>query len=892
MPPPPPAITAYHEAIQTPRVSFIDPELAAAEVARHPVMGTPLVSSGGFALTYKLTNKHSGNKWAVRVFKTYIVDRQERYAQISRYIEQEPADYFVPIKYFARGIRVEGNLQPITSMPWVEGETLSRYLTTRYQNSQVLVALADEFKRVIDDLERRKIAHGDLSHLNIVVRNTGHIVLVDYDGMYVPALAGRESAENGNASFQHPGRRSANFDATLDRFSAIVIYLALQAISRAPRLYNKDDAADQLLFSRTDFLQPDQSKVLRQISALPELRTLVDRFRQICRTAFSNVPTLSAFLSGQQLTLPISVAPAPPSQPQQLSKKAIDATDIRTLRANFGNVVTIVGRVIDSWSGVAHGSGARYLFLNFGFDRGNRFTLIYWPDGLRLAEAQRRNPLGYKNKWVRVTGLLQEYRGNPQIVYDEHVTVKVVPAAEAKQLIGLPSSRLQPNSAHSAAAPANRHITPGVFSPPPLPGPIGGPVRPVPPPPNTLTIKPGFSNPTNSSIRTPGIPSGAPSLPLSSQPSIFPPAQQPAQSLQPTGTTLPQISVTAPTPASLSQLSSVAPSSASVANSTGSPSGNVSGSSIAQPLGPAPSHTVSAQPVVSKPAPTATATHAGRRSPSLVLAGGTVFILITLMLALLIICFVLATVPAYLNSLSREPSFQTATESSGFIPSVTSAQVDAANSTSTLSPTTVPPTKTRRPSPTATPTVIRIVTRTTKNVNLRRGPGTTFAVVTILDPDTDVVVMERMQDGSWYHVAVLSSQTEGWLHSSTLDLSPQVLAVSTAAALPTMSGPVATPIGPNPFPSATIEPIALNTAVPQPGGLPGGAIVVACVPAGGVINVKNVQSWWVERFRGDNIRDAGNGDWGKYMPPGGRGIYWARDGSGPYVFCEGVDFWN
>src|SRR5437773_7996338 len=106
-----PTILDYLSAVQSPRISFTDPLLKTCEVAQDP-LGMPRVSSGGFALTYQLFRKATGQKWAVRCFKAFIPDRQERYAAISKYIEQFPQDFFVPITYDPGGIRINNGVYP------------------------------------------------------------------------------------------------------------------------------------------------------------------------------------------------------------------------------------------------------------------------------------------------------------------------------------------------------------------------------------------------------------------------------------------------------------------------------------------------------------------------------------------------------------------------------------------------------------------------------------------------------------------------------------------------------------------------------------------------------------------------------------------------------------
>ena len=114
------------------------------------------------------------------------------------------------------------------------------------------------------------MAHGDLSHSNIMIKNNS-MVLIDYDGMFIPAFSGMHSTEIGHRNFQHPGRDQYYFSSEIDRFSAIVLYLALRAISYSDQIYQDYGlGGDGLLFTKHDFLDPD-SQIIFEVEKIPEL---------------------------------------------------------------------------------------------------------------------------------------------------------------------------------------------------------------------------------------------------------------------------------------------------------------------------------------------------------------------------------------------------------------------------------------------------------------------------------------------------------------------------------------------------------------------------------------------------------------------------------------------
>lgn len=117
-------------------------------------------------------------------------------------------------------------------------------------------------------LLNQDIAHGDLKPDNILVRDDGSLILVDYDGMFVPSMQGKSAAELGTPDFRHPLRTAEQFNAHIDDFSIATIALSLRAIALNPALWSAFHSQDRLLFGCNDYLKPGESPLLREILTL------------------------------------------------------------------------------------------------------------------------------------------------------------------------------------------------------------------------------------------------------------------------------------------------------------------------------------------------------------------------------------------------------------------------------------------------------------------------------------------------------------------------------------------------------------------------------------------------------------------------------------------------
>jgi uncharacterized protein YjbI with pentapeptide repeats len=270
-------------AVQNPHLCFADSDLKKASTAKNS-RGRVLLWSGNFATVYKLTL--GDRAWAVRCFtRTPQSDVQRRYRLISEYLSQHQIPYLVDFEFLTQGVLVKGEWYPILKMDWVQGSELDRYIGEYIHDSQVLLRLDRQLKQLQNDLQQVGIAHGDLQHGNIMVNAHGDLKLVDYDGMYVPALRGAPPLEVGHPNYQPPMRSLNDFGDRLDEFSFEVISLSLRALATEPNLWNIfHEDNKNLIFRQNDFQEPESSPVFNAITNIAddETRALCNRLVGRC----------------------------------------------------------------------------------------------------------------------------------------------------------------------------------------------------------------------------------------------------------------------------------------------------------------------------------------------------------------------------------------------------------------------------------------------------------------------------------------------------------------------------------------------------------------------------------------------------------------------------------
>ena len=267
--------------------------------------GEPYRSSGAFAVVFKMKDEQTGKCYALKCFTEEQEGRAEAYHKIAEELEFVDSPYITSVKYLEKEMFVDSNCEneefPVLLMDWIEGETMETYVAANYTDTHAMSMLCYRFCKMAAWLRSQSFAHGDIKPDNIMVRPDGTLTLVDYDGMFVPAMKGQKSPTIGTKDFSHPLRTVDDFDETIDDFALASIALSLKAISLNPSLLQTYGASDRLLFSAADYLDLSKSKTFTALQGLladEEARTLLSMF--LLASAQKNLSMCSFRLFGVQ----------------------------------------------------------------------------------------------------------------------------------------------------------------------------------------------------------------------------------------------------------------------------------------------------------------------------------------------------------------------------------------------------------------------------------------------------------------------------------------------------------------------------------------------------------------------------------------------------------------
>jgi hypothetical protein len=201
---------------------------------------------------------------------------------------------------------------PIVLTPFIDHALpLGTYIALHYNERERMEELCRAWLKMLREMREANMAHGDLDLTNVLVQESGdrlYLKLIDYDNMWIPALVALPQPESGHEAFQHPtwlAKKSRPYNAQMDRFAALSIYISIRALSFYPELYKecKADDTHRLLFSQEDYRKE------RELARSAYLIANPSDMGNIAKLRSKNNPALLPYLSDFSYSLAYDCMP-------------------------------------------------------------------------------------------------------------------------------------------------------------------------------------------------------------------------------------------------------------------------------------------------------------------------------------------------------------------------------------------------------------------------------------------------------------------------------------------------------------------------------------------------------------------------------------------------------
>ena len=319
-----PAAGDYYKAVQAPARVFTVPKLQAAQFVWDSL--GPTLARGSSAVVFQASVE--GQPQALRCYIREDASSRDRYSALDAYLAaHDLGPYVSGATWLDAAIQVNRATWPVLTMDWIDGRTLNEYVDflVSSSNAAALTTLAARWRSLVALLQNSEFTHGDLQHGNVMVDQEGRFRLVDFDGVWIPQLAGQSPpTEFGHPNYQHPVQHV--WDRWLDTFSALVIYLSLIALGKDPGLWLALYNSKNLLFAKNDFFPPFKTEAWKQLAAMgdPQVDELVRRLQECCDPDWVPSQSLEMTLDRQAVT---PVRPPIPVEQRWWEKKPVAVAD-------------------------------------------------------------------------------------------------------------------------------------------------------------------------------------------------------------------------------------------------------------------------------------------------------------------------------------------------------------------------------------------------------------------------------------------------------------------------------------------------------------------------------------------------------------------------------------
>ena len=212
----------------------------------------------------------NSKKYAIRIpklesaRKPYALDKLERMSEI---LEHKSVEWFPKYRLIRDALTVNGEDLPVLIMPFVEGSNLAQHIADNRDDSTVLRQLIDKLLSLEDDLLREGFDHGDVSVRNILVKDSGELVLIDPDALFHTTCGVNISPELGCSSMNHPLRTSKDVGPGLCIFPIRLLTMILHVIIEDSSTISENPDPQAFFFDDIDLKNHSNSEKWAQVKS-------------------------------------------------------------------------------------------------------------------------------------------------------------------------------------------------------------------------------------------------------------------------------------------------------------------------------------------------------------------------------------------------------------------------------------------------------------------------------------------------------------------------------------------------------------------------------------------------------------------------------------------------
>lgn len=285
----------YIEAINDLRI--IDPYIKEAEFKRD-VDGSIISMQGREAIVFPLDIK--GRKYALRCLKNISIDDANQYVSdinsIYTYLREKGITFFIDTKAIPNVFITPKGILPALLMNYCAGNALSTFLIDNLYDYDRLEKLLNRFVEICALNQANGIVHGDLHDGNLRIDDNADITIIDTDNICVNPDS-KVIDKGANRLWQHPQRfYDGKLFVGIDSFSEIILYINICCARYAPDLYMKFVSRGNI-FSETDYVNPQKSCIMNELSEIPQLKQYTERLRHILTlNNIHDIPYLNEFI--------------------------------------------------------------------------------------------------------------------------------------------------------------------------------------------------------------------------------------------------------------------------------------------------------------------------------------------------------------------------------------------------------------------------------------------------------------------------------------------------------------------------------------------------------------------------------------------------------------------
>ncbi len=249
-------IINFVDAVTNPRVHF---KTLTNILPMYNSRGSVIMYAGNQSVVFKVSI--DSKCYALKCLELPHKELTEEAKSAMMFISSQDRDYLVSSQHLEKELSIytlDKSFEDLSVelRPWIDGTTLGSKMMDLIDigDSKGMDLVIDDFLKLASKLLEEDFAHGDLKPDNILITNSGKMLLIDFGSVYINQYHSSPNKEVGTVGYRHPLRDKYYYNRRIDDYPIAIILSTMLVSCRSAMLFDRYTTGEFSIFSPANII--------------------------------------------------------------------------------------------------------------------------------------------------------------------------------------------------------------------------------------------------------------------------------------------------------------------------------------------------------------------------------------------------------------------------------------------------------------------------------------------------------------------------------------------------------------------------------------------------------------------------------------------------------------